>query len=173
MTWPQIETLRDAGWEIAGHNLLHVNLSTLSDSLLNYQIATDFQNLTNHGCKPVSFALPNGNGGPREYDVISRYYKNIRNSNDAHMTYGWDRKRLGYFPAKTVLSADDLINRIKAGQRRREAIVIIGFHRFMDDPGDYTHNCPVDSLRKVLSYVKDNGFRVMTLREAAEEIGSP
>jgi peptidoglycan/xylan/chitin deacetylase (PgdA/CDA1 family) len=59
MTWPQIHTLADAGNEIAGHTLHHVNLAEVSPSTAQAEVCRDRRNLINRGFSPVeSFAYP-------------------------------------------------------------------------------------------------------------------
>jgi peptidoglycan/xylan/chitin deacetylase (PgdA/CDA1 family) len=59
MTWPQIHALADAGNEIGGHTLHHVNLTNVSATTAQTEVCQDRQNLLNQGFSPVSsFAYP-------------------------------------------------------------------------------------------------------------------
>jgi peptidoglycan/xylan/chitin deacetylase (PgdA/CDA1 family) len=59
MTWAQIHALADAGSEIGGHTLHHVNLTNVSQATAQTEVCQDRQNLLNQGFSPVaSFAYP-------------------------------------------------------------------------------------------------------------------
>jgi peptidoglycan/xylan/chitin deacetylase (PgdA/CDA1 family) len=59
MTWPQIHDLANAGNEIGGHTLHHVDLTTVSTAEATTEICDDRTNLINNGFSPVSsFAYP-------------------------------------------------------------------------------------------------------------------
>src|SRR5215208_1796504 len=62
MTWAQIDALKAAGNEIAGHTLTHADLNStsLSETQKRAEVCNDRQNLIARGYDPVSFAYPNG-----------------------------------------------------------------------------------------------------------------
>src|SRR5262245_7499346 len=59
MTWPQIHSLADAGNEIGGHTLHHVNLTNVNLATAQAEVCNDRQALLNQGFSPVtSFGHP-------------------------------------------------------------------------------------------------------------------
>jgi peptidoglycan/xylan/chitin deacetylase (PgdA/CDA1 family) len=61
MTWSELTALNNAGNEIGGHTVDHVNLKTMTDtSKITYEVCQDRQNLLDHGFYPTSFAYPEG-----------------------------------------------------------------------------------------------------------------
>ena len=59
MTWDQLHATNNAGNEIGGHTLDHVNLKTTTDyNTIVHEVCDDRQNLLNHGFYPTSFAYP-------------------------------------------------------------------------------------------------------------------
>jgi peptidoglycan/xylan/chitin deacetylase (PgdA/CDA1 family) len=61
MTWPELTALNNAGNEVGGHTVHHVNLKTLTDFNTKVtEVCQDRQNLMDHGFYPVSFAYPEG-----------------------------------------------------------------------------------------------------------------
>ena len=59
MTWSQLHDIYNAGNEIGGHTLHHVNLTTLSTAAATTEVCDDRTNLINNGFSPVtSFAYP-------------------------------------------------------------------------------------------------------------------
>ena len=64
MTWAQLHELAGAGEEIAGHTVLHENLTTLSTAEAEREVCNDRVNLINQGFEPTDFAYPNGAFSP-------------------------------------------------------------------------------------------------------------
>src|SRR6476619_1298877 len=61
MTWDELHATNNAGNEIGGHTLDHVNIKTLTDNATKvHEVCDDRQNLINHGFYPTSFAYPEG-----------------------------------------------------------------------------------------------------------------
>jgi peptidoglycan/xylan/chitin deacetylase (PgdA/CDA1 family) len=60
MTWSEVHTLADAGNDIAGHTIDHVNLTDpgLSLAQKTHQVCDDRQALIDHGFEPSNFAYP-------------------------------------------------------------------------------------------------------------------
>ncbi|MGZ4600090.1 chitobiase/beta-hexosaminidase C-terminal domain-containing protein [Oryzihumus sp.] len=61
MTWDELHATNNAGNEVGGHTLDHVNIKTLTDNATKvHEVCDDRQNLINHGFYPTSFAYPEG-----------------------------------------------------------------------------------------------------------------
>src|SRR5947207_3427838 len=60
LSWSQLHDLYNAGNEIAGHTLNHVNIKKLKTGPARQQVCTDRNNLYNEGFQPTSFAYPFG-----------------------------------------------------------------------------------------------------------------
>jgi endoglucanase len=60
MSWDQLQQLRAAGNELAGHTLHHVNLKPLKTADARLEVCQDRNNLIDHGFQPTSFAYPFG-----------------------------------------------------------------------------------------------------------------
>jgi peptidoglycan/xylan/chitin deacetylase (PgdA/CDA1 family) len=58
MMWWQIHALADAGNEIGGHTLHHVNLTEVGFLSAQWEVCRDRQNLLDRGFAPASFAYP-------------------------------------------------------------------------------------------------------------------
>ncbi|MBW6515904.1 MAG: polysaccharide deacetylase family protein [Candidatus Cloacimonetes bacterium] len=167
LTWQQVEELEfSMGWETAGHTLNHANLPDCDDDEALYEIEQDWLNLKERGLSHDTFVLPRGHATERDYQIIKRFYKNIRNSIDSRMRYPIDRWHIGYFPYLTHFTAQDAITRISEGILNKEALIVIGFHRF-NDP-EHTHSCAEEDFIQIMHFIKDQGLTLITLKEAAE-----
>jgi peptidoglycan/xylan/chitin deacetylase (PgdA/CDA1 family) len=60
MTWAQLTDLYNAGNEIAGHTLDHIDIKKLKPADARVQVCQDRDNLIDHGFTPESFAYPFG-----------------------------------------------------------------------------------------------------------------
>ena len=167
LNWEQVEELEFLyGWETAGHSLTHPNLPDLTYDEVLYQIEQDWLNLRERGLSHETFVLPRGHATARDYEIIKRFYRNIRNSRDLQMHYPLDRFNIGYFAYLTEYSAEDAIKRITEGVLNKEALIVIGFHRF-DDPA-HTHSCREEDLLRILQFITGENLEVITLKEVAE-----
>ena len=60
LSWADLHTLSNAGNEIAGHTLHHVNLAPLTTAEARQEVCTDRNNLLAQGFQATSFAYPFG-----------------------------------------------------------------------------------------------------------------
>ena len=59
MTWPQIHTIADAGNEIGGHTLHHINLTSVNTTTATHEVCDDRTAIIAQGFPtPASFAYP-------------------------------------------------------------------------------------------------------------------
>lgn len=166
LTWEQVEYLEfDLGWETAGHTLNHANLPDCTYEEALYQIEQDWQNLKQRGLSHETFVLPRGHATYRDYEIIMQFYENIRNSQDLRMYHPIDRKNIGYFAYLTSYTVADVFVRISEGILNKEALIVIGFHRFDDD--SHTHSCSINDFEAILRFIKEQGLEVITIKEAA------
>jgi peptidoglycan/xylan/chitin deacetylase (PgdA/CDA1 family) len=167
LTWQQVEDLEfHYGWETAGHTLHHPNLPFLNDEEALYQIEQDWINLKERGLSHETFALPRGHATERDYEIIRRFYKNIRNSRDKRMYKPIDRLNIGYFAYLSSYSAEEAIMRITEGILEKETLIVIGFHRF-NDP-NHTHSCTEAEFYRILKFIASLELEVVTLKRGIE-----
>jgi peptidoglycan/xylan/chitin deacetylase (PgdA/CDA1 family) len=166
-TWEQVEDLEfDFGWETAGHSFNHPNLLNCDDEELEYQLSEDKSNLVEHGLSHDTFAIPNGQIREDQFEIVSRYFKNIRSSRDIKFHFPIDRKYLGYFPYETNHEPEDAIARVLRGVENKEVIVILGFHAVNTDDGTNPYNCNANELQIIAEFLHSNNFKVITIKDA-------
>jgi peptidoglycan/xylan/chitin deacetylase (PgdA/CDA1 family) len=171
LSWEQLEILeKNEGWETGGHTLHHINMPDYTPEVVEYEIAQDQQNLLAHDLDAVSFALPSGHATPQQFEIIAKYYRNIRTSLDIEHTAPVNRKLLGYYAFYSSYTAADVKSRIVRGIQNKEALIILGFHRVTVNTGDYPTNCPPAAFAEIVKFVHKTDLRVMTLREALSEV---
>ena len=81
MSWQDIMTLYKNGHQIGAHTMNHLrNLTSMSNSKLNYEIGQSKQCLADHGISTTTFAYPyeNGKDNSTIVEKISKYYSYAR-----------------------------------------------------------------------------------------------
>jgi peptidoglycan/xylan/chitin deacetylase (PgdA/CDA1 family) len=171
LSWEQLEILeRYEGWETGGHTLHHINLPEYDNETVEYEIAEDKRNLLAHGLKPVSFALPSGHATPEQFEIIAKFYRNIRTSLDLKFTTPVNRKFLGYFAYYSNYTATDAIGRIVRGIENNEKLIFLGFHRITAKDSEYPTICTPEEFEDIVEFVDKTNLRVMPLRDAINEV---
>jgi hypothetical protein len=76
MTWQDIETLHNEGHDIGAKSLNHKDLTTLSASELDFEVAQSKKCLADHNIDARVFGTPYGKGwdNPTVIDTIAKYY---------------------------------------------------------------------------------------------------
>lgn len=169
LTWSQVEELEfEHGWETAGHTLHHITLTTSPIELVEYEIYQDWLNLREHGLSHTTFALPSGKANQEHYDIILQYYQNVRTSLNCKMHTPIDRTDLGYYVYLSGYTAENAKARILQAKQNKECIVIIGFHRVLEEADGHPSNCKPDDFYKIMQFISDNDLEVITINEACE-----
>lgn len=169
LSWQEVEELEFVyDWETAGHTLHHISMPNNPIEIVEYEIYQDWLNLQEHGLSHSTFALPSGNATEDHYQIILQYYTNVRTSRDLCMHTPLDRKNLGYFAYYTDYTAEHAIARIIKAVEYNESIVVIGFHRILEDAMGHPTNCKPEDFRKIIKFIFENSFEVITIKEACE-----
>lgn len=82
MTWGNVVTMSNSGWEIGGHTSTHLELPTLTFLQMQEQISQDYTTLTAHGLIPINFATPFGAYDQTVISEIASYYESHRGFHD-------------------------------------------------------------------------------------------
>ena len=167
--WAQLTEMTESGWEVAGHTVHHVVLSEIPVEDAEYEIASDFGNLYSMGFDPQSFALPSGNVSEAVFEIIKRYYSNIRNSMDTVNYFPVDPLTVGYFMVQTEYSSAELIRRIQLAKYRGECLLILGFHRILEDDEAWIDNCQPQDFQEILNYISEHDYEVLTMHKALQK----
>lgn len=78
MDWEHIEELYEAGWDIGSHTVNHVDLTTVDDSTLHYELRESRAEIGRHGIPAPNFALPYGAYDDRVMEAVKIYYCSSR-----------------------------------------------------------------------------------------------
>ena len=169
LSWQQVVELEFVyGWETAGHTLHHICFTSYDLATIEYEIYQDWLNLQNHGLSHETFALPAGHATEEHFSIILNYYKNIRTSRDLKLYNPINRTFLGYSSYDSNYTYEDTIARIVTGVENKESLIILGFHMVAYDSGGFTANCHPEDFSKIMEFIHNNNFEVLTIKEAMD-----
>lgn len=164
--WQQLHEMTAAGWEVAGHTVNHVTLCSIPLEEAEAEIRNDLDSLRYMGFDPRAFALPSGNTNAAVFQILRRYYSDIRNSQDTENYFPVDPYTVGYYMVQTAYSSAEVIRRLQLAGYRGECLVIIGFHRILEDNDAWVDNCKPEEFRDILEFISSQDYRVLTMHKA-------
>jgi peptidoglycan/xylan/chitin deacetylase (PgdA/CDA1 family) len=168
ITLAEEKEMESAGWETGGHGVTHDNLSSLPPDTMTAMVKACYNFLVDSGLDHQSYAYASGMFNDTVQTVVSKYFVNIRNSNDYYYLDGVNRQRLGYFAVKGDFTSDDIIARVEDARSMGSPLVIIGFHSILSDtaPAIPTFFVRETAFRGFLDYLKSQHLQVMNVRNA-------
>jgi len=78
MSWAEVETLQQAGWDIGSHSLTHPHLPLLAEPELRVELEASRDTLRAHGFPAKHFALPFGEYDSSMIPIVMEYYESNR-----------------------------------------------------------------------------------------------
>lgn len=168
LSWSQLDSLYNNKWEIGGHTLNHAHLSVLTPDEAEYQVSADFDSLSNHGFKPVSFAFPFGECPVTYYPIVTKYYKNVRSTVNISMQNPIDRSRLGTYGVEGTMTAEFLTGRIMQGIAEKENLIIYMFHNIGENHTYNVNDFSPEEFRAFIIRLHQMKIKVLPLNEALD-----
>ena len=184
MNWQEIAELHQMGFEIGNHSWTHADFSSGRDAArLEGELALVAGELKRvHVPRPVSFAWCGNTFGPEALAVLRD--SGIRFARRGEMPEGrygkldiaarFDPARHHRLLIPTTGDAypDWTLDHFKkvVAQAGEGQVVVLQFHGVPDIEHPWVHT-PPERFREYMRYLKDNGFRVIALRDLDEFIG--
>jgi peptidoglycan/xylan/chitin deacetylase (PgdA/CDA1 family) len=179
MTWEEIAGLDKMGFEIGNHTAKHANAARQTREELTADLELIERRCREHGIpRPVSFAYPgNGIGGVVVELLKERGYRFARRWGAPEFPYEGGQGT-AFDPRKhetlSIPSAGDarpawtLEDFVRAVSQAKDGkIAVLQFHGVPDREHPWVSTEP-ELFEKYLSYLKDNGYRVVALRDVAK-----
>jgi peptidoglycan/xylan/chitin deacetylase (PgdA/CDA1 family)/PKD repeat protein len=168
-TWSDLQGLLADGWEIGSHTMTHPDLTTVSDSQLDYELSMSKQLLeTTLNTSVYSVALPGGAGAddPRVLSACAKYYHFVRN---VDYPFQYDNLppspfHVYCFEAYNTTTPATVIQWIESA-RTNGYWLVVTFHRINQGTSNPTdeYSYGTDQLTQILEYIKNNGYPTPTL----------
>ena len=161
----EIAEICQSGFEIGNHTFNHPDLRGKSaDEVLQELRAID-SFLAEYGIpKPVSFAYPGGPYAANAAPVLREYGLCYARTTEHGI---WDKNTdLMRIPCYAVCDKDlhFFNDAVAAAENVPEAAAVILYHGVPDEPHPWC-STTIDSFKKQMMYLKENGFRVVSMAE--------
>ena len=185
MTWQEIAEIHQMGFEIGNHSWTHPGFSVPRDAArLPAELALVERELRKVGVpRPTSFAWCGDVFAPEAFQTLADLgYKLARRGMQPEVPYGQVSVGPTYDPQKqhpllipttgdnypgwTLEHFRDVAERAQPGQ-----IAVFQFHG-VPDPHPWV-TCPPDRFREYMDYLKQQGFRVVALRDMEQYLPNP
>ncbi len=184
MTWEDIGEIHRMGFEVGNHSWTHAGFNTpRAAARLEGELALVENALEKVGVpRPVSFAYCGNAFGPEAVRVLrDRGYKFARRGMQPEVKYGeiadgplYDPKR--HHPLLIPTTGDaypgwslDHFKRVVSCARAGK-IVVLQFHGVPDVAHPWVHT-PPERFREYMAHLKENGFKVIALRDLSQFVG--
>jgi peptidoglycan/xylan/chitin deacetylase (PgdA/CDA1 family) len=191
MTWDDIASLSEMGYDIQSHGASHKDLTTLSASNLEYEVGGSKQSLLEHGYNSTIFgpAFATGEGNSTIINTISKYYDMARvgyaplvylDSTDRYSLPVWvDYDLQLVYRDNSTRIFDVFVETINSQELYNtnetiNAIPIIAYHNVDYKNSGNSSNFPpgwldstidVNLFDREMKYLHDNGFQVLTMSD--------
>ena len=183
LNWEQVKELHDQGFDIGNHSASHPNMLHISEDEIREQIISFDEVCAEHGIpKATSFAYPGGHHDRRMVKALATegYLTARRAVSPEYPLY--DRGGPGplYNPSEddpflipgayvrgNLSSSDQEFEEVLSGVRDGSICVLI-YHGV---PDVHSHcSTSVELFTKDMQYLKDNGFKVISVRDLSKYI---
>ncbi|MCC7498353.1 MAG: polysaccharide deacetylase family protein [Bryobacterales bacterium] len=184
MSWQEIAELHQMGFEIGNHTWTHSDFSSARNAArLEGELALVTNELKRVNVpRPVSFSWPGNTFSPEAFQVlVDGGYRFARRGEEPDGRYGqldigarFDPSRHhrllipttgDAYPAWTLDHFKKVVAQANPGQ-----VVVLQFHGVPDVAHPWVHT-PPENFRQYMQYLKDNGFRVIAMRDLDQFIG--
>ena len=181
MTWEQIKTLHEDGFEIGNHTRDHLSVSERTLGKLREQVEAINARCAEHGIpRPVSFGYPGNAIVPGALPILKALgIRFARRGGAPEHPYDWGRG-FAYEPGVDhpllIPTAGDArpdwtLEDFKRGvdQARNGRIAVLQFHGVPDREHPWVHTRP-ERFEEFMSYLHTNAFKVIALRDLARYV---
>ena len=181
MTWEQIKSLHDDGFEIGNHTRDHLGVSTRTLGKLREQVEAINARCVEHGIpRPTSFAYPGNAIVPEALPILKELgIRFARRGGAPEHPYDWGRG-FAYEPgadhpllipsagdARPDWTLEDFKRAVTQAQKGR--IAVLQFHGEPDREHPWVHTRP-ERFDEYMRYLHTNAFKVIALRDLARYV---
>lgn len=167
MSWEQIRTLNQWGFEIGNHTARHTHVTRMTPA----QFSEELEYIEDRGValgipKPLTFAYPAYNTRPEALPVLrDRGYIFARVGGDRAYDPQRDHPLLVPSFSTTGTDRERVLDAIR--QARHGRIVVLTVHGVPDTAHPWV-NTPPELFEEYLRFLRDNGYTVLALRDLAQ-----
>jgi peptidoglycan/xylan/chitin deacetylase (PgdA/CDA1 family) len=174
MSAAQVKNLQLAGHEIGSHSVTHPDLTTVSATQLQNEMANSQATLQNVVGVPVTdFAYPYGAYNSNTIAAGSGYYQSQRTVNSGFNTKdNFNITQLKIYEVDSNITQAQVKGWVDAAIAQKSWLILV-YHETATQPADPTDSLyttqPAD-LNAELAYIKNSGVSAVTVKQAINEI---
>ena len=166
MTWEQIKTLHDAGFEIGNHTRRHVSVSKQNLAELTADVVHIEKQCEKHGIpKPTTFCYPAYRTSEAAVKLLrERGYRYARSGGSKAYNPATDNPLLlpQAFDGKPASTLDQF--KAAVAHARDGKVAVMTFHGVPDIKHPWVNTTP-EKFASYMKHLKDEGCRVIALRD--------
>jgi hypothetical protein len=168
MTWDNIETLQEAGWDIGSHGMTHHKLTEVDPADLDWEIRQSQAVLRSRGFPARSFSFPHEAYNQTVMRVVKQYYESCKtdkglnpdiNSLDPYMIRS--QTSLSWRPFSFYKAHIDSV--LETG-----GCYVLNNHVLKDDCGGGSWCVTAAQLAQVIEYARANRVKVANIQEVMD-----
>ncbi|MFZ2664569.1 MAG: sortase [Patescibacteria group bacterium] len=161
MSFNDIESLYNSGWEISSHSSEHLEPSEITElATAEEEVLGSKETLKSLGFEVGTYTLPYGESGYEVYQILveNNYYR-WRSLSEGINTVPSGRKLYSYSFPKDINweNIDEIIDQTM----EKKGWLIITLHATVDNPASHWDHTP-SQLEELIEKVDDSGLRVVT-----------
>ncbi|MDD5083655.1 MAG: polysaccharide deacetylase family protein [Candidatus Moranbacteria bacterium] len=171
MTSAQLHEIQDYGFEIGAHTISHPHLPLLTPAQMDDELGTSRDTIAQYMGAPVeSFATPYGEYNSEVLAHIKKFYASHRSVDVGYNTKdNYDRYNVHAMSATSATSPETVLAWVDEAIKDGANLSIV-YHDIVDN-GTTWSNTPAH-LDTVLAGLKSRGVRVLTSKQAVDEMSS-
>ncbi len=168
MSWAEIKTMYDDGFDMECHSYTHKDLTTLSSTAIIKEMQQVDNAFVTHNMKaPRHIAYPYGEYNAKVISAISQY-------RDSARVVSWDNDY--YYPVESLKKPYELPcypteqhNTIAEIDKaiKGKYVLIISCHKVTENPGPY--DISISEFKSIIDYIKFKNIRTQTISGYYEE----
>lgn len=172
MSWPQMQQLHQAGFEVASHTLTHRHVNKLTPAQFQAELDSIEQRCATYRmARPTTFAYPGYDTHPTALAVLqAQGYQFARAGGRRAYDPATDHPLL--IPSFSTALADKLDIKAVVQQARNGKIVVLTVHGVPDYAHEWVTTPPA-LFEEYLKYLHDNHYQVIALRDLARYVNVP
>jgi peptidoglycan/xylan/chitin deacetylase (PgdA/CDA1 family) len=164
MTWKDIAELWHSGMDIASHSVTHPDLSSVSSSQLDNELAQSRQALRSRGYPANIFVYPYGSAANNQtvQNAVAKYYLAARGTGEGQCNLNnCDRYSLQSYDVYHDVSMEDFAGYVNG--TGSNVVTILYYHKISLENEDTAIS--LQTFEAQMQYLKDNGYTTETLSQ--------
>ncbi len=169
LTTAQMQTLKNAGWEMVSHTVSHPDLTTLTAAQVDAELKNSQATIVSKGFTAASVAVPFGAYNADIIGNASQYYNSLRTFEDGYNPQGvfpYQVKVQKVINTTTVAQVQSWLNQAKANNQW----LVLVFHSLNATGDDIYHTDPT-VFSQMIQAVNQSNLQVITYGQGITTFG--